>query len=244
VTQLWARRLLRRLLPKPVALRLRQEWIARTVAAGGGHLEGEVFVLPTLVKPGDVCWDIGANAGMYTVALSKLARQVIAFEPVPHNFDTLRQATRLARLTNVELHAMAISDSRGRARFSVPVEQGFYGGYYMAAFHDTGELEVATETVDSLIAQGLAEPDFIKCDVEQAEERVVNGSRDLIRRRPPIWLLEALEPPLVSLMESLGYVTYIRAADNTLCRASGWRDDYRNYIFLPGVVSHGAGVLR
>lgn len=226
------RRLLRALLPRAVALRLRQEWIARQIAKGGGHLENEVLLLSHLVKPGDVCWDIGANAGMYTVPLSKLARRVFAFEPVPHNFSTLRQVVKRAGLSNVELHRLAISDAVGGARFSVPVEQGFYGGYYMAAFHEQGELEVEVETIDHLIAHGVAEPDFIKCDVEGAEVKVIEGARALIKRRPPVWLLETFDEHVLSLMESLGYTTYIRAPDNTLAVAGGLRSDYRNYIFL------------
>jgi len=228
------RRLLRALLPKSVALRLRQEWIARQIAKGGGHLEADIFLLPQLVKPTDVCWDIGANAGMYTVALSKLARAVVAFEPVPHNFATLREVKRLAKLPNVELHQLAISDAKGHARFSVPVNQGFYGGYYMAAFHDQGELEVETETIDSLVSQGAVEPDFIKCDVEGAEIRVVEGARQLILRRPPIWLLETFDSNVLSLLESLGYTAFVRASDNTLTEAEGLRIDCRNYILLSG----------
>ena len=225
------RRILRALLPKGAALRLRQEWIARQIAKGGGHLENEIFILPQLVQSTDVCWDIGANAGMYTVALSKLARKVIAFEPVPHNFSTLQQATTLAGLPNVELHRLAISDRPGRARFSVPVDQGFYGGYYMAALHDEGELEVEADTIDGLIAKGFAEPHFIKCDVEGAEARVVNGAKALIARRPPIWLLESLDGGVLPLMESLGYTAHVRTADNTLTRVSASRPDVRNYIF-------------
>jgi FkbM family methyltransferase len=226
------RRILRALLPKSAALRLRQEWIARQIARGGSHLEAEVFILPQLVQRTDVCWDIGANAGMYTVALSKLARKVIAFEPVPHNFSTLQQATKLAGLPNVELHRMAISDQRGRARFSVPVDQGFYGGYYMAGFHEQGELEVEADTIDGLIAKGFEEPDFIKCDVEGAEARVIRGAKALIARRRPIWLLESLDGSALSLMESMGYAAHVRTADNTLARVSASRTDVRNYIFL------------
>ena len=188
------RRILRAILPKGVALRLRQEWIARRVAGGRAHIENEVKLLPQFVGSSSVCWDIGANVGMYTVALAPLARRVIAFEPVPHSLGTLRQAIRLAGLKNVDVHALAMSDTTGTARFSVPVNQGFYGGYYIAAFHEEGELEVRTSTIDALIRGGLPAPDFIKCDVEGAETQVINGARDFLSRARPVWLLETFEP--------------------------------------------------
>ena len=203
------------------------------MAHGKAHIENEVRLLPQLVSRSSICWDIGANVGMYTVALSPLARRVIAFEPVPHNLGTLRQAIRLAGVKNVDVHALALSDATRTARFSVPVNQGFYGGYYIAAFHEQGELEVRTSTIDALIRDGLPAPDFIKCDVEGAETQVINGARGLLSRARPVWLLETFEPSVLPLMESLGYTAHIRTPDNTLARVSSVRDDCRNYIFLP-----------
>jgi len=225
------RRILRRVLPKPVALRLRQEWLARQVASGKGHREGEIDVLPQLVKPDFICWDIGANTGTYTIALSRLAAKVYAFEPVPHSFATVKQVVALAHLRNVELHAVAMSDKKGRARFSVPSE-GFYGGYYLASFDDAGELEVETDTIDGLIARGIPEPDFIKCDVEGAEKRVIDGARGLLARRRPGWLLETFDPAVLPLMESFGYTTHIRTAGNTLKKVAAFDERSRNYIFV------------
>ena len=128
-----ARRLLRRLLPQRVALRLRREWLARQVASGQGpQFEDDIPLLKTFVKPTDVCWDIGANAGTYTLHLSRLAAHVFAIEPVPHSFDILRDVTARAHLTNVVARSLALSDKVGRAKMALPVD-GFYGGFYMSS---------------------------------------------------------------------------------------------------------------
>src|SRR5258708_38990343 len=106
----------RQLVPQMVALRLRREWLARQVAVGRGpHFEDDIPLLKTFVKPTDVCWDIGANAGTYTLHLSRLAAQVFAFEPVPHSFDILRDVTKHARLTHVVARSLALSDKDDRA---------------------------------------------------------------------------------------------------------------------------------
>jgi FkbM family methyltransferase len=226
------RRLLRRLLPQQVALRLRREWLARQVASGKGpHFEDDIPLLKTFVKPTDICWDIGANAGTYTLHLSRLATQVFAFEPVPHNFDILRDVTKHARLTNVVSRSLALSDKVGRARMAVPVE-GFYGGFYLASFDTAGALDVETSTIDALIAQGVPEPDFIKCDVEGVEDLVLDGAREFLGRRHPIWLLETFRDEIVARMRSLGYTAHSRDSRNRLVEVTGLAQD-RNYWFFP-----------
>ena len=220
------------MLPAPVALFMREIWIARQVVAGRAHLETDVAVLDTFVSPSDVCWDIGANSGTYTLALAKLAREVLAFEPVPHNERILRRVKDLARLSNVQIETCAVSDRGGPARMSVPTE-GFYGGYYMASLDNKGSVIVQTATVDGLIAEGLKEPDFIKCDAEGAEARIVNGARGLIARRPPIWLLETFEDDLFDLMHSLGYTAYLCTPSREIVPAPRRLASDRNYWFVP-----------
>ena len=226
-----ARRLLRRLLPQKVALRLRREWLARQVASGKGpQFEGDIPLLKTFVKPTDICWDIGANAGTYTLHLSRLAAQVFAFEPVPHSFDILRDVIKHAQLTNVVARSLALSDKVGRAQMAIPVE-GFYGGFYLASLDAGGSLDVATSTIDALIAEGVPEPDFIKCDVEGAEHLVLDGARSLLARRHPIWLLETFREDIVSRMLSLGYKAHSRDSRNRLVEVTGLVHE-RNYWFL------------
>ena len=201
------------------------------MASGKGYQERDVELLPQLVKPTDICWDIGANSGMYAVPLARLCSQVFAFEPVPHNLEILRLATRLARTSNVVIKELAISDTNGPARMRVPAE-GFYGGFYRAGLTDDGNVPVTTATIDALIEGGLPAPDFIKCDVEGAEERVINGARALIAARHPIWLLETFEERVLPLMASLGYSAYVYSEDSRMVPVTQ-RTGARNYIFLP-----------
>jgi FkbM family methyltransferase len=219
------RRALRTVLPRAIALRIRREWLARRVVQGKGYKERDVQLLSRLLKPEDICWDIGATSGTYTAPMSRLAAQVFAFEPVPHNFEILQTVKRLGRLDNVSTRRLAISDTSGLARMVIPTD-GFYGGYYLAALDDRGTLEVPSATVDGLIAQGVPEPDFIKCDVEGAEGRVIDGARSLIARRHPIWLLETFNDEVPVLMESLGYTMHVHAED-------GHADEHRRSAGVP-----------
>src|SRR5438128_1809333 len=102
----------------------------------------------------------------------------------------------------------------------------------MAALDESGTLDVQTATIDGLIGRGLADPDFIKCDVENAERGVIEGARRLIARRHPVWLLETFDDDVLPLMESLGSVTHVHAEDGRIVRVSA-RTTARNYVFLP-----------
>lgn len=180
----------------------------------------------------DVCWDIGASTGTYTLPLSHLAARVFAFEPVSHSFDILEQVVRRADLRNVTTQQLAIGDVNGTARMTIPID-GFYGGYYLAGLDDGGPLAVPIATIDRLIQDGLPEPDFIKCDVEGAEARVIKGAASLIARRHPIWLLETFEDDVLPLMESLGYAGHVHVGGDRIDRVSARNPRWRNYLFLP-----------
>ena len=223
---MFLRRWMRRLLPERVSLWLRRQWLGRRVGAGKGHFEDDVPLLKDHVQQTDVCWDIGANTGTYTLHLSRLAAKVFAFEPVPHNLGILQDVKRRAGLTNVVINQLA-SRSRRQRQMTVPLTST--AG---TCREEDGELEVEMSTIDALIASGVPEPDFIKVDVEGAETRVIAGARELIARRHPIWLLETFEDEVVDLLRSLGYAAFVRNSDQQLIEIKK-RVHERNYWFFP-----------
>lgn len=60
------------------------------------------------VRPDDVCLDIGAGIGAFTIPLAKMAKKVIAIEPLYN--EELKQNIALNSLTNVSLHAIALGN--------------------------------------------------------------------------------------------------------------------------------------
>ena len=76
-----------------------------------GAYEPEIAdVLRREIAPGSVCFDVGANVGYYAILMARLAGEngtVVAFEPVPLNFETLEQNIALNALKNVRLEPMA-----------------------------------------------------------------------------------------------------------------------------------------
>ncbi len=75
-----------------------------------------------LVKPGMIAYDIGANAGFYTLALARLVGsggKVCAFEPLAENVANILEHLRLNSCSNVTLYQVAASDQNGLSAFQV-----------------------------------------------------------------------------------------------------------------------------
>ncbi len=78
--------------------------------------ERELSLLPYLVERRKISINIGANKGAYTYFLSKLFREVLAFEPNPRIFPILGRAVA----ANVTAYPVALSDRSGVATFRTP----------------------------------------------------------------------------------------------------------------------------
>jgi FkbM family methyltransferase len=157
-----------------------------------GPEEVELELLPVLCSTSRLAVDIGANFGMYTARLSGLSRRCIAFEPIP------AFARMLARGfgSRVDVHACALSDTKGTAKLRVP---DLFTGYATIdpanalatrAQDLIEEVEVETGRLDQF---ELADVGFIKIDVEGHEEAVLRGSVATLARCRPNLLVEVEE---------------------------------------------------
>lgn len=136
-------------------------------------------VFSNILRKGDVVFDVGANAGFFTLLASKLvgpSGHVFAFEPLPRNLEMLGQHLRMNRVTNVTVMPLALSSSSGVARFSTD------GHPSMGGLSPRGEIEVEVATIDELARSGVIRaPTFIKMDIEGAEHDALRGGVDLLR---------------------------------------------------------------
>jgi FkbM family methyltransferase len=150
------------------------------------------------IRRGQVAWDIGANLGYYAVMMADLVGpegRVLALEPNP------RLATLCARSLalngfwhNAEVQRIAaaeVSDAtlNFRATISDPKNGRLVDAVLPdAAARDEDVLDFAVKAMrlDDL-AQGPV--DFVKIDVEGAEEQVWAGMQGLLDRSPAITVL-------------------------------------------------------
>jgi len=153
--------------------------------------EAELKILPDIVPRDRIAIDVGANKGVYTHLLARVAQSVEAFEPNPKIYRVL---TRYLP-SNVVAHQVALSDTVGTAELIVPM----YGGGFSnqtASLNPrkrnagAGAVRVAQRTLDSY---GFANVGFIKIDVEGFEPAVLAGARETIARERPVMQIELEE---------------------------------------------------
>ncbi len=148
------------------------------------------------IKETDVCFDVGANVGYHTLLLAVTARRgfVHSFEPVPSNYRLLSANVALNGLCNVIVNQCAVGAVQEEADFVIARDGAF------SSFVDTGRMPVHARvrvpvvTLDQYCQQRRIERvDFLKVDVEGAEEKVINGAKQLLGNkelRPRFIMLE------------------------------------------------------
>jgi FkbM family methyltransferase len=224
----------------PQALeRVRSEVFLWRLFLGRGF-EMEVQTLPKLVPPAACALDIGASRGLYTYHLSRLAREVHAFEPHVHSFNRLSTMVHRFRLTNVTLHNVALSDYHGEAGFVVPrmVGQSDEGWSHLAGADERVDCSVPVRRLDDC---RFPQVSFIKCDVEGAELLVLRGGRNTITEHRPALLLETEDrhagrygfraADVFEFMANLGYRAF-RLRRDTLELVISPSAEVHNYVFL------------
>lgn len=169
---------------------------AHTVRFEKGDYEQPVQqALALLARPGDVCYDIGANLGFFSILLGRLVGPtgiVHAFEPVPANAAIIERNARLNDLGNIRVMRVALTRSDGEAELLLAQH---VGGAVLANAgippDPAGRLTVEVAAVDSLLACGaLAPPQMVKIDVEGAEMDVLAGMERTLREHAPTIVLE------------------------------------------------------
>lgn len=151
--------------------------------------------LASLVRPGDVCYDIGANVGFFSVLFARLVGtkgSVYAFEPVPANVSMIERNARLNDMKNIRVMPVALTRDDGEAELLLARHVG--GAVLKGAGTPpdlAGHLMVQTASLDSLISRlHLALPKLVKIDVEGAEMDVLFGMEGILRATSPIVVLE------------------------------------------------------
>lgn len=223
------------LLPKRWRLPLRYR-VQRAI----GGLEPEFLLLPQLVARDTVALDIGANMGVYSYALSRLANYVHAFEPQAACCEVIAS---WAAGRPVTVHNVGVGSASGELVLHVPIIDGRGVGTRASFTSIEGprtDITVPIITIDGL---GLERVGFIKIDVEGFEHDVLTGAANTLRRDRPALLIELDRgrhtrqsfQRTLDFLDGLGYAASVLAGTRLeVCTCEIWEaaEHHYNFIFL------------
>lgn len=161
-----------------VAFDPRDRCIAPKLIVDGGFEQKEIELLCSLIKPGDVVLDVGANIGLYTLPMSRAVGStgtVVAFEPDPDNLRILKHNVEQNDCANVIVMPFALGAEDGEMDlFQVDSNRGNLSFADLAGTGRAVKVFVR-RGVDVLGELGIDMPSIIKIDVEGAEPLVLSG---------------------------------------------------------------------
>lgn len=142
--------------------------------------------LRSSVKPGSVCFDVGAHVGIYALSLARWTGptgQVFAFEPNPETRKVLAGNIRRNQLHDrITVVPQGVSDRSTQAQFFAADLAGFsrLGEPNPERPEQHTELTVSLTTIDEFCAANKVQPDWILLDIEGYEVAALNGARQTI----------------------------------------------------------------
>jgi FkbM family methyltransferase len=174
----------------------RKDWVVAAYYAFSGNPErGLTLCLQSILSPGMVAVDVGANIGVYTVCAARAVGNggtVYSFEPDPETFHTLRQNVRANGLKNVELRPFALSDRSGEVPL-YRIEGLSTWNNLFAGDADGAAVPVQAVTLDEAIPKTVR-VDLIKMDAEGAEPFIWRGMKRLLADNPQLRIVLEFAP--------------------------------------------------
>lgn len=156
-----------------------------------------------LINKGDLCFDIGANVGVYSSVMLQLGAKVIAFEPNPANIERLKNLTG-----DIIIEERAVSDVNGYASLyindlNLPLATltRSWTGMDNKGNEHWKEFVVECVTINRLIAKyGI--PKFCKIDIEGHESKLLS----VLKYKIPIISIEFSKLDRENFLTSIGYL--------------------------------------
>ena len=180
----------------------------------------ETWLIRTLLRPGDVFIDVGANAGYYSLLAARLVGptgRVLSVEPIPPTAERLKANIALNGFGNIWVIEAAASDETGEIVLTIP-ESGQAGMTTVRQVKGSS-WRVKCDRLDRLL-RDVGVPRMLKVDVEGAELRALRGLEGLLVKDNAPDVLCEVTP---------SYLAQIGDSAEALC---SWMSglDYRGYV--------------
>lgn len=195
-----------------------------------------------LLRPGDVCVDVGANVGHFSALAAHLVGpqgRVIAFEPNPDCVTRLQHIRDDNALKHLDIRPYALGSSPGNATLHLLGGDSILGTLAAGgAPHHRGAVSVDVAAGDAELLPVLSEGGLMKIDVEGFEAEVLRGLSRCLAERQPALIVEMSASNLARAGSSCGEVARMLAGHGytayslDLCR-DRWRRPRLRLVPMP-----------
>ncbi len=175
------------------------EYIGRRILTTGSFEKEDLARLADFVKPGDTCIDVGANIGLYSLALARLTGaqgRVHAFEPVRRNALLVELNCALNDIDTVTVDRRPLSNEGGRALSArVPENDSAYSYFAEGGSAEADGTATSVTLDDYCLENRIGKISFIKIDIEGAEFNALRGAGELLAsgNRPDVIMVEMVD---------------------------------------------------
>jgi FkbM family methyltransferase len=159
---------------------VRTDYIQRRIAFFGLFEPNLTYFISSVLKPGDVFIDVGANIGYFTMLAAKCvgaSGKVYAIEASPSTYDLLIANLRLNEVKNVEAINMAVTDKECHVRIQSNDTRNI-GANSVHIVASAAADSVVGRPLQEIVAPNLGRARFIKIDVEGAENLILPSILD------------------------------------------------------------------
>lgn len=139
-----------------------------------------------------VFMDIGANVGQHSLFMSRLVKEVHAFEPYPPVLEKFRRLVAINDIGNIYIHPVGLGNENGQLPFSEPPDSDTGTGSFLPkgnpSNHDVSmPLVIGDEWLEKIETTRV---DIVKCDIEGYEKPALLGLRHTLEKNRPIIVME------------------------------------------------------
>ena len=151
--------------------------------------------------------DIGAFIGNHSIFFSRMFANVISFEPHPKSFEILKLNCKNSG--NIKLYNFGCSDKNENS--FLRLKHTNIGGSNISNGKHERDFSIKLIKLDDLLKDYDQEIGLIKIDVEGHENKVIDGSIELLKKNKPVIIMElrnyqnSMEPEIINKLKSLGY---------------------------------------
>ena len=182
----------------------------------GDWFEDEIKFVRLMLQPGQHAIDIGANYGLYSLAMAASvgrSGRVWSFEPASSTAGWLARSVAENGFDHVVVDQRALSDLCGVANLTMNAHAELNAISHSCP-DDVQTEQVAMVTLDSLLDEyGWSEVDFMKIDAEGEEAAIIRGGKRFFSRCSPLVQFEIkagneVSLDLVDAFAALDYHSY------------------------------------